>query len=84
FEREIQLLQYGRKKQKHGLSMHQSGIAAKEVFKIAAEKAEPMILRLVSELLALRRTFVSRAGLPECRKRRIPLAAPAVSSSRGK
>jgi len=41
-------------------------------FKIAAEKAKPFVLRLVSEPFALGRTLVSGAGLPECRKRRIP------------
>jgi hypothetical protein len=41
-------------------------------FKIEAEQVQPMILRLASEIFALGRAFVSGAGLPERRKRRIP------------
>jgi hypothetical protein len=41
-------------------------------FKIAAEQMQPIILRLAGELSALGRAIVSRAGLPEWRKRRIP------------
>jgi hypothetical protein len=41
-------------------------------FKIAAEQMQPIVLRLAGELFALGRAFVSGAGLPECRKRRIP------------
>jgi hypothetical protein len=53
-------------------NQQRKAIDLKLAFKIAAELVEPFILRLVSELFALRRAFASGAGLLECRKRRIP------------